>query len=152
MTNEEKSIRAPYILIVEDSPVDFEIAMRSLRKADVDVTVERCEDGDEAIAFLTSDNPIIKERGFPELILLDLNLPGTDGRAVLEHVKNAESLKSIPVIILSTSNNERDITACYRNGANSYVKKPIAPDDYTAMAQSLKSFWFDWVMLPQEFS
>ena len=84
------------------------------------------------------------------MILLDLNLPGTDGREVLQHIKNDSEIAHIPVVVLTTSNNEFDIEACYENGANSYVKKPTSPDDYVAMAKVLKSFWFEWASLPEE--
>lgn len=139
-----------YILIVEDSPVDYEIATRALRKAEYEDAIHRCEDGDEAIDFLRGENEVVREKGNPSLILLDLNLPGTDGREVLQHIKNDSEIAHIPVVVLTTSNNEFDIEACYENGANSYVKKPTSPDDYVAMAKVLKSFWFEWASLPEE--
>lgn len=138
-----------YILIVEDSPVDYEIATRALRKADFANSIHRCEDGEEALDFLRGDNDVVREKGNPSLILLDLNLPGTDGREVLQHIKADDNTAHIPVVILTTSNNETDIEICYGQGANSYVKKPTSPDDYVEMAKILKSFWFEWASLPE---
>jgi CheY-like chemotaxis protein len=119
-----------------------------LKKAGLDRPIHHCEDGDEALTFLTGENGQLEERGYPGLILLDLNMPGTDGRDVLAQIKSQDSLKNVPVIILTTSNNEYDIEACYEKGANSYVQKPTVPDDYVAMATTLKKFWFDWASLP----
>ena len=138
-----------YILIVEDSRVDYEITTRALKKAGIERSILRCEDGDEALDFL-NDHESRQGDGHPSMILLDLNLPGTDGRTVLQQIKNHDALKNIPVVVLTTSNNEHDIAACYESGANSYVRKPSAPDDYVAMAEALKAFWFDWATLPGE--
>ena len=85
-----------------------------------------------------------------DIILLDLNLPGTDGREVLEVVKADENLKTIPVIILTTSNDKRDVEDCYRNGANSYVQKPVDFRAFLSAVQSLKEFWFEIVLIPVE--
>ncbi len=137
-----------YILIVEDSPVDYEITTRALKRAGIDHPVHHCEDGNEALEFLTGENGQLEEKGYPSLILLDLNLPGTDGRDVLKEIKTTSDVKKVPVIILTTSNNENDIDICYEAGANSYVKKPMAPDDYVEMAMTLKAFWFKWASLP----
>ena len=137
------------ILIVEDSPIDYEITTRALRRAGFDQNVLHCESGDEAMAFLEGGSDIFQEKGYPGIILLDLNMPGTDGRDVLNQIKNRAQTKMIPVIILTTSNNEHDIEECYMKGANSYIQKPTAPDDYTEMAGALKKFWFDWSYLPE---
>lgn len=143
----EETNHSHYIMIVEDSPVDYEITTRSLRKAGIGQTFHHCEDGDEALGFLMN-NEDLPRQGYPALILLDLNLPGTDGRQVLLTLKNHDELRKIPVIILTTSNNENDIEVCYKRGANSYIRKPSAPDDYVHMAETLKEYWFDWVTLP----
>lgn len=138
-----------YILIVEDSPVDYEIITRSLRKAGLDRPVEHCESGAAALSFLGL-NGLERESGtWPALILLDLNMPGIDGKHVLETVKNHKTLKSVPIIVLTTSNNENDIKACYAKGANSYLQKPANPDDFVDMVEALKHFWFDWTYLPE---
>lgn len=138
-----------YILIVEDSPIDYEIAMRALKKVDFDYEIMRCADGDHALELLLGDNDTVREKGHPRMILLDLNLPGTDGRDVLEQLKASKHARHIPVVILSTSNNEKDVETCYDKGANCYVQKPTSPDDYVIMAQALKNFWFEWASLPK---
>ena len=139
-----------YILIVEDSPVDYEIVTRSLRKAGLGLPIHHCESGDEALDLLLAANDPHNERDHPALILLDLNLPGTDGREVLAKIKESDTTKAIPVVILTTSNNQNDVKACYCSGANCYVKKPTKPDDYVKMANALKEFWFRWTILPTE--
>ncbi len=139
-----------YILVVEDSSVDYEITIRSLRKVGVDYPVYRCEDGDEALRFLMKPNEKRTQMGYPSLILLDLNLPGTDGRDVLSQIKNTAETQTIPVVILTTSNNHNDIKACYESGSNCYVKKPTRPEEYTEMINAIKEFWFEWALLPME--
>lgn len=140
--------RKEYILIVEDSAIDFEIISRSLKMAGVDCPVYHCEDGDSALEFIAASKKAPSTQGLPKLVLLDLNMPGTDGRQVLKEIKSSKRLRKIPVMVLSTSNNTSDIDACYAEGANSYVKKPMSPEDFTQMARSVKAFWFDWVCLP----
>jgi two-component system response regulator len=83
------------------------------------------------------------------LILLDLNLPGTDGREVLGEIKQDEGLKRIPVLVLTTSTDERDIDKCYQMGANSYVKKPVDLDGFMTSIQRLKDYWFGVAILPR---
>ena len=141
---------ADYILIVEDSPVDYEIVTRSLRKAGIALPIHHCESGDEALDFLLPQGIADQAIDHPTLILLDLNLPGTDGREVLARIKEDATTKAIPIVVLTTSNNQNDVKACYCHGANCYVKKPIKPDDYVEMAGALKDFWFNWTILPTE--
>ncbi|HEV7519056.1 MAG TPA: response regulator, partial [Thermoanaerobaculia bacterium] len=114
------------ILLVEDSPEDYEATERAFRKSGLKNPIHRCTDGDEALDYLfrrgAYADPARSPR--PGIVLLDLNLPGTDGREVLETVKADDSLKQIPVIVLTTSADERDVQACYLAGANSYIQKP----------------------------
>lgn len=114
------------ILVVEDSAEDFTALSRAFRKHALPNPVLRCEDGDQALEYLRGYG---RHPGWPQelpgIILLDLNLPGTDGREVLNELKQDVQLLSIPVIIFSTSSNVRDIDECYRLGANSYLTKPI---------------------------
>lgn len=147
--NEEKDT-APYILSIEDNPDDFEIISRSLHKVAPDRVIRQCESGDEALKFLRSQHePDATEAnvGLPRIILLDLNLPGTDGRDILKMIKNDARLKSIPVIIFSTSGNEKDIETCYNNGANAYLRKPSTLEGFIDIAQALNRFWFECVFL-----
>lgn len=147
---EKIQAKDPYILIVEDNPVDYEITTRALRKAELNQPIHHCEDGDEALAFLMGVNGELEEKGCPSLILLDLNLPGTNGRDVLKKIKAHNDLKKIPVIVLTTSNNEHDIDICYEQGANSYIKKPIKLADYVEMATAIETLWLYRSRLPGE--
>lgn len=139
------------ILLVEDSPEDYEATVRALRRAGLANPILRCEDGDEALDFLHRRgryaDPATAPR--PGIILLDLNLPGTDGREVLAEVKADPQLRPIPVVILTTSTDERDVERCYHAGANSYIKKPVDLDGFMRAIQRLKEFWFEIVIVPR---
>ena len=147
--NEEKDT-TPYILSIEDNPDDFEIISRSLRKVAPGRVIRQCQSGDEALKFLRSQQePDATEEniGLPRIILLDLNLPGMDGRDILKMIKNDINLKSIPVIVFSTSSNEKDIETCYNNGANAYLKKPSTLEGFVDIAQAVDRFWFECAFL-----
>lgn len=139
------------ILLVEDSPEDFEMTERSLRSAGLMNPIKHCEDGEEALEFLQQRRSNGKRSSTPPpgLILLDLNLPGTDGREVLAEIKQDEHLKLIPVIVLTTSSDERDIRDCYAMGANSYVQKPLNFDGFMKAMARLKDYWFEVVVIPK---
>lgn len=140
------------ILLVEDSPEDFEVTRRAFRKSGLKNPVVLCTDGDQALDFLHRRgryaDPALSPR--PGIILLDLNLPGTDGRQVLEEIKRDDGLKQIPVIVLTTSNDQRDVAACYRAGANSYVHKPVDLEGFMGAIARLNDYWFEVVILPRE--
>jgi CheY-like chemotaxis protein len=140
------------ILLVEDSPEDYEATERAFRKSGLRNPIHRCADGDEALDYLfrrgVYADPALSPR--PGIILLDLNLPGTDGREVLEAVKADEQLRKIPVIVLTTSADERDVEACYRAGANSYIQKPVDLDGFMKAIEHLNGYWFEVVILPRE--
>ena len=136
------------ILLVEDSPEDFETTERAFRKSGLKNPIFRCSDGDEALEFLFrrgrfADTPR------PGVILLDLNLPGTDGREVLAEIKADPSLRQIPVIVLTTSNDDRDVQACYNAGASSYIQKPVDLDGFMRAIERLNDYWFEVVILPK---
>ena len=139
------------ILLVEDSPEDYETTVRALKRAGLANPIFRCEDGDDALDFLfqrgTYSDPVSAPR--PGIVLLDLNLPGTDGREVLAEIKGNAELRSIPVVVLTTSSDERDIERCYKSGANSYIKKPVDLVGFMQAVQSLKDYWFEVVILPK---
>ncbi|WP_454062326.1 response regulator [Candidatus Nitrospira salsa] len=138
------------ILLVEDSPEDYEMTVRSLRAAGVANPVVQCTDGDEALDYLQTKKMNAKDSGtqVPGIIFLDLNLPGTDGREVLTEIKRDEYLKVIPVIILTTSTDDRDIRACYALGANSYIQKPLDFKGFIKAMTRLKDYWFEVVVMP----
>ena len=139
------------ILLVEDSPEDYEATMRALRKSRLRNPIYWCKNGDLALDFLYQRgqyaDPVQAPR--PGIILLDLNMPGTDGREVLSSIKAHDGLKSIPVIILTTSSDERDIAACYQAGANSYVTKPVDLDGLFHALQRLQEFWLELAVYPK---
>ena len=139
------------ILLVEDSPEDFEVTVRAFRKANLANPVFRCQDGEEALDYLFQRGRYADPDRFPRpgLILLDLNLPGTDGRQVLAQIKSDAQLRTIPVIVLTTSADERDIESCYRSGANSYIQKPVSLEAFLRAVQLLKSYWFEVAILPR---
>ena len=139
------------ILLVEDNPEDYEATKRALRKAGLANPLFRCEDGDQALDYLFRrgrySDPATSPR--PAIMLLDLNMPGTDGYEVLRQIKLDEDLKAIPVIVLTTSSDERDIEVCYRSGANSFVTKPVELDGLFKAIQRLKDFWFELAVYPK---
>lgn len=131
------------ILIVEDSPDDFEVTERALRESNLPNPIHHCENGDRAIDYLFGG-----ENARPGVILLDLNMPGTDGREVLDRIKKDEGRKDIPVIILTTSSDQRDIKECYKIGANTYIQKPVDLDSFFGAIRRLKEYWFEIAILP----
>ncbi|WP_377475924.1 MAG: response regulator [Microcoleus anatoxicus] len=133
------------LLVVEDSNEDFEALQRFLRRSPIPVTIERCVNGEQALAFLYRTGSYVDRKIFPRpgLILLDLNLPGIDGPEVLRQIKKDVKLKTIPVVIFTTSNNPKDIEDCYISGANSYIIKPIDFAQLKRDVQILVDYWFD---------
>jgi two-component system response regulator len=140
------------ILLVEDSPEDFETTRRAFLRAGLKNPIVHCSDGDQALDYLFRRGAWTDAGAAPRpgLVLLDLNLPGTDGREVLEEIKRDEDLKRIPVIVLTTSSDERDVQACYRAGANSYVQKPVDIEGFFRAIERLNGYWFEVVILPQD--
>lgn len=143
MTNDESY----HILLVEDSPTDRLIAVQALKLAPMRTTLQFAEDGVEAIAYLRAGatDPSVKR---PHLILLDLNLPKKDGRAVLAELKADEDLRLIPVVVLTTSSARDDVMRAYGLHANAYLTKPV---DFSEFARSIATtikYWFEVVTLP----
>lgn len=138
------------ILIVEDSPEDFEALKRGLRKSGLANPLFHCIDGDQALAFLRREGDYANsDTPRPGLVLLDLNMPGTDGREVLKEMKSNPGLCSIPVIVLTTSSVTDDINRCYALGANSYVQKPVSINGLMEAVARITDFWFGIVLLPR---
>ena len=139
-----------WILIVEDSDTDYEATLRAFKNSKMANPVNRCEDGEEALDYLFRRNGYSDEKDSPrpQLIMLDLNLPGTDGREVLQEIKKDPELKKIPVIVLTTSSDSMDINKCYEAGANSYIVKPVNLSGFFEAIQKLKDFWFEVALLP----
>jgi len=133
------------ILIVEDSEDDFDATKRAFSRANLRNPIEHVTSGEEALKYLCND---LKSK--PGIILLDLNMPGLDGRKTLEIIKQQKGLKTIPVVILTTSDDERDVKACYELGANTYIQKPVDFDGLIAAIKQLKEYWFEIALLPKE--
>ncbi|MEM7768962.1 MAG: response regulator [Cyanobacteria bacterium P01_A01_bin.37] len=140
----------PTLLVVEDSDEDFEALGRILTKTcDINVPLFRCIDGDDALDFLHQTGEYVNhDLDLPGLIILDLNLPGTDGREVLTQIKQDDRLKTIPVIIFTTSSNPKDIEVCYQAGANSYMLKPMNLEQLKTSIRLFIDYWFKAVILP----
>lgn len=136
------------MLIVEDNDEDFEFTVMALRKAGLHNDIRRCINGDDALDYLYRRGKH-KSATEPNVILLDLNMPGTDGREVLSTIKRDPKLAPIPVIILTTSGDDVDIESSYLHGANSYVQKPVDFDGLMNAIKRLKEYWFEVVILPR---
>jgi two-component system, chemotaxis family, response regulator Rcp1 len=142
-------LEAADILMVEDNAADVELTQYMLKKGKLFVNLYVAVDGVEAMAFLRREGKHA-EAPRPDLILLDLNLPGMDGREVLAEVKSDPNLKAIPVVVLTTSQSEQDITKCYQMGANCFITKPVGTDQFDKVVNSIEDFWFAIVRLPQK--
>ena len=142
----EKEIQ---VLLVEDNLGDKRLTMEALKDGKLAVNMHTVADGVEAMAFLCHENEYA-DAPRPDLILLDLNLPRKDGREVLTEIKADDDLRSIPVVILTSSEADTDITRCYNHHANCYISKPVDLEQFATVAQAVENFWFTIVKLPQE--
>lgn len=134
------------ILIVEDNDDDYELAICALkRKHSIQNEIIRAKNGDEAISFLKKDGG-----NKPGIILLDLNLPGITGQKVIELIRSDPAIKGIPIIVLTSSKNEKDVRLCYEKGANTYIVKPIGFAKFLEATSRLKEFWIETAILPFE--
>lgn len=136
--------RAPLFLLADDNPDDAELTREALREAEPRVALEWVRDGQECIDYLKTGRPR------PDLILLDLNMPRKDGRQTLLEIKESADFRDIPVVILTTSEAERDVVESYRRHANAYMVKPITIDDLIDIMKQLSQFWLgSFLRLPQ---
>ncbi len=143
--------QAQPILIVEDSDDDYEATERALsRTGNLGNPLKRCKNGQEALDYLLRKGNFDEHSApLPGIVLLDLNMPGVDGREVLKCIKTTESIKHIPVIVLTTSDAEKDIEACYKEGANTYIHKPVELDGFFNAIKQLKDYWLNVAVLPK---
>ena len=137
-----------HVLLVEDSPGDVRLTREAFREANMSIQMYVASDGVEAMAFLRQEAPY-NDAPRPDLILLDLNLPRMDGREVLAHIKADDSLKTIPTVILTTSEAEADIVKSYQLQANSYLSKPVGLEAFESLVKSINDFWLVRAKLPQ---
>ena len=135
------------VLLVEDSPADVRLTKEALKEEKLHVNLNVVNDGVEAIEFLRRTGKFAQAVR-PDLILLDLNLPKKDGREVLKEIKQDEKLRSIPVVILTTSKAEEDIVKSYNQYANCYITKPLDLSQFSTVVKSINDFWLTIVKLP----
>jgi chemotaxis family two-component system response regulator Rcp1 len=144
-----KPIFPTTLLLVEDSPGDVRLTQEAFRDADQAISLHVAWDGAEAMAFLNRQGANLNAPR-PDLILLDLNLPKMDGREVLAQIKEDENLKTIPTVILTTSEAKADIDKSYQLQANCYLNKPVDLEAFEALVLSINDFWLTRVKLPQQ--
>jgi len=137
------------ILLAEDNPGDVKLTRKALEEGKLTNNLHVVTDGVEAMAYLREDGEY-EGRARPDLILLDLNMPRMDGRAVLEEVKDDDDLKRIPVVVLTSSEAEEDVAKSYELHANAYLTKPVDFDGFLEIVGSLEEFWLEVVKLPPE--
>src|ERR1700722_16791477 len=135
------------ILLVEDDPDHADLTMDALGKGKVRNRISHVEDGVEAMAFLRREGKY-RDAPRPDLILLDLHMPRKDGREVLEEVKTDPQLKRIPVVMLTSSTDEKDVLGVYERHVNCYIVKPVDFEQFTKAVMSIENFWFHIVRLP----
>ena len=148
MNNEEK-IKLADILLVEDNPGDVRLAKEALKESKLLNKLYQVEDGTKAMAFLRQEG-VYSDVPRPDLVLLDLNLPRKNGREVLAEIKADETLKRIPVVILTISRAEEDVLKSYNLHANCYISKPFDMEQFIQVVKSIEDFWFSIVKLPAE--
>lgn len=144
-----QNVRPIEILLVEDSPSDANLTIREFSKAKIANNLHWAEDGETAMDYLLQQGKFTAAPR-PNLILLDLNLPGMDGRDVLAAVKSNPELKCIPIVILTTSNDEQDVLRSYNLHANCYVTKPIDIEQFIHIVHLINEFWLAAVLLPTD--
>ncbi|MBC8351175.1 MAG: response regulator [Planctomycetes bacterium] len=149
MPNGKSLGRIVEILLVEDSPSDALLTKQALKLGKVKNKLHHVEDGVEALAFLRKEGDYA-EMARPDVVLLDLNMPRKNGREVLQEIRADENLKTLPVIVLTTSDDERDVHDAYGLSANCYITKPVDMAQFTAAMVALDQFWLTWVMLPTQ--
>ena len=141
-------MRRPFrVLLVEDNPGDVELTRDTLENSKIHIDIAVAIDGPQALQMLRRDPPYVDVE-LPDLVLLDLNLPRISGREVLAAIKQHAELRSIPVVVLTSSDAELDIVKSYDLGANCYLTKPVGLEAFQSIVRSVANFWFTLVKLP----
>lgn len=135
------------LLLVEDNASDVELVLHSLKKNNFANRIRVARDGDEALTIMLGRNGDTLPAAVPRLILLDLKLPKIDGLQVLEKLKSDPRTKSIPVVVLTSSREDRDLNSCYKLGANSYVVKPV---DFARFTEAMRQLGLYWLLLNEK--
>ena len=149
MSSNGNNRQAIVILLVEDNPGDTRLVIEAMREAKLENYIHVVEDGIEAMQFLRREGRF-GDAPRPDLILLDLNLPKKDGRAVLAEVKADPVLKRIPVVVLTTSQAEEDVLRAYDLHANCYITKPVDMEQFMKVVAQIDEFWIRLVTLPNK--
>lgn len=144
-----QSARPIVILLVDDDDDDVRLTRKAFENDRVLIRLHRVEDGIQAMQFLRREGDFA-DAPRPDLILLDLNMPRKSGREVLKEIKEDPQLHRIPVVVLTTSDDEKDVARSYEHQANSYVTKPVDLDQFREVLKTLKDYWFSVVRLPPE--
>ena len=147
MTKDDRLGRPARVLLVEDDPGDIELTRETLRESKVRVDLKVVRDGERAVQYLRKRGEYRKVLQ-PDLVILDLNLPRKDGRAVLHEMKEDPELRKIPVVVLTTSSAEDDVVRSYGLGANCYVTKPLGLEEFSKIVRAIEDFWLSVVRLP----
>lgn len=137
------------ILLVEDNEGDILLTLEAFKELKVKSKVDVVKDGAEAIQFLKKQGEYV-DRPIPQLILLDINMPRKNGFEVLEFIKSDSQLRSIPVVMLTTSSSESDIVSCYEKSANCFITKPLDFGKFLEVVKSIEQFWFQVAQLPRQ--
>ena len=136
------------ILLVEDNEGDIILTLEALKEAKIYNEINVVRDGDAALQYLNKEGEY-QDAETPDLILLDINLPKMDGIEVLAKIKSNEGLRVIPVVMLTTSDSEKDIFQSYQSHANCYITKPVNFENFMEVIQTIKNFWINIVQLPK---
>jgi two-component system, chemotaxis family, response regulator Rcp1 len=144
----QRDVTPAQVLLVDDSPGDIRLTREAFRDANSSLVLSVATDGVEAMAFLRREGDYVAAPR-PDFILLDLNLPRMDGREVLEQIKKDDGLRTIPTVILTTSDSEVDILRSYELNANAYLRKPVTLEAFESLVRSINEFWLNKAMLPQ---
>lgn len=133
------------LLVIEDNREDYHAMVRALKKCGFSSLIHHCENGEDVLEFLTKARTYTNNDKIPipGLILLDLNLPGMDGKDILDKIRQDALYKKVPVVVLTTSKNERDVKECYEKGANSYIEKPVDMVKFIEAIKRIKEYWFE---------
>ena len=142
-----KNDRIIEVLLVEDSETDAELTLEALKQGKLENSIHHVRDGEEAMQYLKREGKFA-DAVCPDLILLDLNMPRLDGREVLRRVRADENLKHIPVVVLTTSDHDKDILESYGLSANSYIVKPVELNRFFDVVKQIEHFWVRVVALP----
>jgi len=138
------------VLLVEDNPADQKLTERAFKKSKQEVNLITVDNGIDAINYLLKIPPFddINKFRTPDLVLLDINMPGLNGKQTLRRIRNSPNLKFVPVIMLTTSSQENDVLESYKLGANAYITKPQNMPDFQKFIDNLEQFWFEYNQFP----